>query len=165
MIWLPASPVDAGQLARAMRLSDVMELRCNAITFGRMEAGWSVERELAFQFEHYHPFTLWDGADMIGMGGVAPVPHFPQIGAAWFLGTHLADARPIGMTRACKRMKAYGEGRFEKIGNIVPAFMEKRIKWLEFLGFDIDRDKANVPDGYVAFWSHPDGPKDGPAAP
>jgi hypothetical protein len=164
MIWAPSCHSDVGLLARTMRLSDMMEVRTNAMAFGRMGPSWTLEFDLHETFAHAQPWTLWDRGNMVGMGGVAPIPHAPHVGSIWFLGTALADLRWIGMTKACMKMKAYGDKHFELIGNIVPECMERRIAWLEYLGFDIDRDKANCPDGYVAFWSHSDGPKDGPAA-
>lgn len=155
LIWLPSTAKDCDILATHMRLSDVIEVRASAITFGRMDTGWSLLGEIQFGYKNGPCWSLWDSDGLVGMAGVAAFQPNPSIGAIWFLGTNLADLKWRAMTRSTKRIKPLLERGFEAVGNIVPASMERRIAWLEYLGFDISKSKANVPDGYVAFWSHP----------
>lgn len=138
-----------------MRASDIMEVRTNAIMTGRMGPDWSLESDVRQGFTDGSCWSLWDGGELVGMAGVAVFPPVPQIGAIWFLGTDAADRKWRSMTRACKGIKPMLEQGFEYVGNVVPESMTRRIAWLEYLGFDIENDKANVADGYVAFWSHP----------
>jgi hypothetical protein len=155
VIWLPATLHDCDILATHMRLSDVIEVRTAAITFGRMDTGWSLSGEIQFGLENGPCWSLWDSEGLVGMAGVASCQPNPEIGAIWFLGTDLADLKWRAMTRATKRIKPFLEQGFSAVGNLVPANMHRRIAWLEYLGFDISKSKANVPDGYVSFWSHP----------
>lgn len=154
MILLPATPFDATVLARNMRASDVHETEFTAVATGRIGPNWSVESDLLAALDLGPAWTFWQGDQMAGMGGVTPGPM--RLGMAWFLGTPVADDHWRGMTRLCGGIVRVEADRFEAIGNMVPAHMTKRLRWLEFLGFDIVSNQAHLPlNGFVTFWSHP----------
>ncbi len=153
MNLLPSTAHDALFLARNLRASDVRETEFLARATDRFVAGWSVEADLRRALEIGRQWSFWHGDKLAGMGGVTPVLG-DGTGAAWFLGTPIADRHWREMTHACRRVLRIEGPRFHRMGNIVPAHMKKRIRWLEFLGFDISKNEAQVPlNGYVAFWS------------
>jgi len=149
-------------LGRKLRFSDCVELRKNAEAAGRWHEKWRIQDDLQKSLEVCQCWAMWDGPHLVGVMGARP---WKGVGIIWFLGTDRADKKWIGMTLACRRFKRFQHKHFEILGNFVPSFMKTRIRWLKHLGFDIQENQANVPKGYVAFWSHADyGPEDGPAA-
>lgn len=161
MIWLPATRHDVILLCRAMRQSDQDECLSNAIASGRFNTIWSVRHDLFTAFENDPIWALWDGIHLVGLAGVASLQQHLGFGAIWFLGTTLADTKWRAMTRACRRFIAMQDRHWTRMGNIVPANMPKRIKWLEKLGFDMEPPEAQqLVKGHVTFWLHrPIGPK------
>lgn len=119
--------------------------------FERDTPGWSILGDLERAFTISTVWSMWDGKKLLGCGGVTPI--MPGKGAIWFLGTHRADKRPIMMTRGCRRFVAASRRDWKWLGNVVPRNMPERIKWLEHLGFDTNKEEAQrLKSEVVAFW-------------
>lgn len=113
--------------------------------------GWTILGDLERAFFTGTVWAMWDGKHLLGCGGVSPM--HPGKGAIWFLGTHRADKRPVMMTRGCKRFVEASAQQWSWMGNLVPAKMHSRIKWLEHLGFDTNKEEAHrLKSEVVAFW-------------
>lgn len=156
MITLPATRHDIEELVRRLRPSDRWETAAAAKASGRWSEDWSVANDLHELHARSTIWALWDGPMLVGLGGIAPHPAMPSFGIIWFLGTHLADSRWFGMTRACQRFIAAEKPRWRALGNMIPARLSRRRAWLEKLGFDFSGGEANQEDtGFVAFMSRP----------
>jgi len=167
MIVWPATRADVQRLCREMRQSDRLETQYNAEVTGRITPQWSIERELLEAFEASTFWAVWRQDDLVGLGGVAPLPQDPNVGAIWFLGTHMADSHQLALTLTLRRFIRAERPRWGVLGNVIPQHMVRRRAWLEKLGFDFAPSEANKnTQGLVAFWSHAqDGPDEQPAAP
>lgn len=175
MILLPATLLDAYILAANLRFSDEDEWRLAHEAFGGDEPGGFFDA-INDGVEVGDAWALWDGPDLVAIMGVVEMPQFMQrlvpypaksCCSIWMMGTDLADLRWRGMTRAARRFMAMQAKRWDAMGNIVPKGMQKRLRWIQHLGFDISDHQAQFRDmGFVTFWTHPRvGPKISPAAP
>ncbi len=92
-------------------------------------------------------YTFLKGNEVVCVGGITPAKNDKSVGIIWLLGTTLADVHWRQMTRMCKGfLEAHGL-LWNKLTNVVPSNQKKRIKWLKHLGFDIEKEKANI-SGY-----------------
>lgn len=138
-----------------LRESDRDELAFTARATGRQHR--EIHAEIGLAITAGPAWTLWWGDDVLGIAGINPAPE-GGYGAIWFLGTDLADRHWQGMTRAIRRFMAMEMPAFDWVGNVVPAHMEERRRWLHHLGFDFPQIQAqHLPQGLVVFTSqvHP----------
>lgn len=154
-VW-PATKHDVAGLIDRLRISDVDELAANARLTGKYGPGWSLRRQIELDLQDVDCWAMVIDGELAGLGGIHPLPEDPRIGAIWFLGTDLADTHWRTMTRLCRKFLSVHAPDYKMLGNIVPTYNEQRLRWLKYLGFDFDGDKAQLKrQGYVAFWLHP----------
>jgi|DEB0MinimDraft_12_1074336.scaffolds.fasta_scaffold19492_2 hypothetical protein len=149
----PSTRWDIGMVCEFMRESDIDEVTQLAVQKGKNIASWSFKEDMFKAFEGNGEFwTIWIDDSIVGIGGLVPT-HVDK-GLIWFLGTDLADSQWRTMTRQCKKMKTIWEANGWSTYNIAPLNQERRLLWLQYLGFDIEMQKANDPfKGYVLFQS------------
>jgi hypothetical protein len=158
--WTPATPTDIPRLMFAMRDSDIEEA---AFVRSRVPSP-SLPSQLLDVVERHRAWGLWEGGRLVGLGGSMPFPQ-AKSGSIWFLGTVLADDRPLFVTKACVELIRFHHQEFAYLGNWVPAQMTGRIRWLEMLGFDMDWQSEHVVQhGMLPFWRHSSRPEHRPAA-
>ena len=152
---LPATVYDLDTLARRIRMSDELECRVLSRLGGRDGKNWSIVTDLCMAYARAPVWSMYLGDELLGCGGVNPLPDDKRKGAIWFLGTKAADDHPIAMTKACKRFMETERPKWLWMGNLCPTFADYRVRWLERLGFDSNREEAhryNMP--VVSFWAH-----------
>jgi len=151
---LPATLYDLETLCSLMRQSDRDEIEFNAKATGRYYRDWSIRREMIDQFPKFPHWAMLHDGDLLAICGIAPMPC--GLGAIWLLGTDLMDVHWRETTRLARQFIAATRSDYLAVGNVVPAHMTDRIRWLKHLGFDISQTKADRPfSRHVAFWSQP----------
>ncbi len=163
MLSLPATAYEVDLLARSMRASDIEECELAARLSGRYSSDWSVQGDLKTALVRDPMWAGWHERGLVGLAGVATLPHMDGIGAIWFLGTDLADELIVPFTLMARRFIRMQSPYWLKMGNVLPQHMVRRRRWLEQLKFDFNDEQAHqLPQGLVAFWSQPAlGPNDG----
>jgi hypothetical protein len=158
LVW-PATAYEVEELLVKMRPSDRREITFCAHALGRAVRGWSLEAETRKACAGHEVWAGFYKGELMALGGIAPLPDQPCCGAIWFLGTDLADKEWRAMTRACKRLVGIMAEGWCWVGNVVPAGMAKRIRWLEHIGFDMLESQAQLASiGLAAFSLRPHGP-------
>lgn len=151
-VILPATSRDVDELMAFMRPSDREECVFNAKATSRYKDGWSIRDDLLAALAGGNTWAMWWGDDLMALGGCVMQA---GVGSIWFLGTDLADAHPIAMTRGCRRFLDMTLRRFPGIvGNIVPKHLCQRVAWLQHLGFDMREGEAqSMLHGHLIFWT------------
>lgn len=158
-LW-PATRRDIADLASSMRASDIEELTFNARATGRWSPDWTIRGELMAGFDRWEHWAILRDCDVVAVGGIAPKPSDPGVGAIWMLGTDLADQHWRQMTRLCRRWLEIHRPHYRILGNVLPAHMMQRRRWLEHLGFDfIENEAQRSASGHVVFIMRTDGPQ------
>ena len=131
-------------------MSDLKELREAARLVGRTD--YSFNLDVLSILSKGHAYSVWYKDEFLGLGGVEPAPDF---GVIWLIGTNAADKRIVPLTRwlknhyVVKMTQVHG-----RLMNLVPAKMERRLDWLEKIGFDTDREEAQkLGREIVTFWT------------
>lgn len=93
--------------------------------------------ELAY-YGHGEVYTLYDGEEIIGMGGLFPLQHMGRIGAEiWFIGMNLS-----GHNRLClehiKPVIQYFINKYPILMNVVGVWNRQSIRWLRYVGFHVE---------------------------
>jgi hypothetical protein len=88
--------------------------------------------------------------------GVAPSDHDPNVGIAWMLATDdLLKVRREFLER-CRNEVRLMQQKFLVLANEVHRENAVAIRWLEWLGFTVDRSRPTGPGGEMfAFWKGP----------
>jgi hypothetical protein len=96
-----------------------------------------------------------DGVPAI-LYGVAPSEHDPNVGVPWMLATDdLLKVRREFLAR-CRREVRLMQQRYLVLANEVHRDNAVAIRWLEWLGFTVDRSRPTGPGGALyAFWKGP----------
>ncbi|MGB1178348.1 MAG: hypothetical protein ACPG4J_03660 [Lentibacter algarum] len=145
---LPSTPHDLRVLQLNLRPSDRSE-----IAYSQKVTHSNIFAQLYERVHFDNYFTLWRGNDVVAIGGITPSNWSPHVGVIWLLGTDLADRYWRQMTRICARFIDSSKCEWLGFGNVLPPDATKRIKWLEYLGFDIAPDKAHISgQEFVAFY-------------
>lgn len=160
---LPATLYDRDLFLKEIRVSDIHELDYMARALGRFS---NPKMTVHAIFETCQPWAMIYKGELMGLGGVMPTQK-PGFGAIWFLGTELADIKPLVMTQCCMRFLAAAQREYEWLGGYVPLHMTTRVRWLAKIGFDIKIEEAKQQGrGFALFqWPKPElGPEEALAA-
>lgn len=126
----PATMADALDLAPRLRAADRAEMQ--AFT------GMPPEIGLPLSLTGGGPtWTIrWDpSGHPLAIFGVGPVPHHPQLGIVWMVGSDELFSRPMTFLRQ-SRLALDGLHQFHPLlGNYVDARNTVHIRWLQWLGF------------------------------
>lgn len=142
----PPTPASVAYIARRLRMADRTEL---AVT----SPGEAVDQVLADSVEasRWSIVAAVDGNPAV-IYGVAPTTD-PLIGRPWMLSTDdlLKIRRPF--IERCRDEVRLMQQRYAVLTNEVHRDNIAAIRWLEWLGFHIDRDKPVGPNGELfVFW-------------
>jgi hypothetical protein len=162
-----ADPGDAVDLAPRLRPWDLVEC---------LAAGVAPATALTMPFasgDGPHCWALEQDGLVIGMGGLTPMPLLFQRGkeemghgaAIWFLGSAEVEAGGLEFLRLSRVWVDRALAEFPLLVNIIPERCVKTIRWLEWLGFDMQDAVVHL-NGirFVQFrMSRIDGPKGAPA--
>lgn len=82
---------------------------------------------------------------ILGVFGVTPYPQTDVIGIPWLIGDEgLSDISPKTYVRMSKDIIEAFHRKFEVLANIVMADYVKAIRWLEVIGFTVNREDPYI---------------------
>lgn len=143
----PATPDRIRYIAEHLRRGDCREL---AVT----SPGEDVHAILAesARSSRWAVVAAVDGRPAV-LYGVAPSGHDPQVGVPWMLATDDLLRIRREFVALCRNEVRLMEQRFAVLANEVHRENRVSIRWLEWLGFTVDRTKPRGPGGQMfAFW-------------
>lgn len=130
---LPATLFDGETLLRNMRQQDIEEMHYCRYALGHDRSRNEI---VGKAFETHPVWAMLDGADLVALMGIDRFPE-TDIGVVWVLGTDLFDSRWRAATRTCKAILPVFARDYRAVMNVVPAHMERKVAWLQHLGFDM----------------------------
>lgn len=139
---LPATQADLTALELNLRVSDQIEL-----AYLEKATRSAIFPQIKKRCETDSYYTFFADNDVVCVGGISPHKHIERVGVIWLLGTVYADVYWRQMTRMCRNFIDAHSLLWNGLVNVIPPDQEKRIKWLKHLGFDIEKEKANI-SGY-----------------
>jgi len=127
-----ADPMDAAYLGPRLRPWDMVECFAGA----NLDPVTMLMRPFSDGFGPL-TWTLEDSGEPIAMGGLYPFPHDPGA-AIWLLGTEGLDRGGLALLALSRPWVAWALESYSPLCNMVPARAEGTIRWLRWVGFDID---------------------------
>ena len=141
-----ATQEDAAELGRLMRPEDRREVLAMGFT-PEFAASHAVRASLAAYAGRV------DG-ELVGVFGVSLVGLMSSTGVPWLLCTPAVDEWPTGSGLESARFHRVLKQRFKRLENFVHAENEPAIRWLRWLGYNIDEPRPFGPYGalFCRFW-------------
>jgi len=92
-------------------------------------------------------WTAFFDRSPVCMFGVSPEPVLAGVGVPWMIGAKALDRHPVTLLRYCRPYLAEMISGYVTLINWIDARNTKGIRWLKWLGFQIDSPKPSGPFG------------------
>jgi hypothetical protein len=100
-------------------------------------AGLSVKEALEVSLANStRAWTVFVGDEAACMCGVTPMPL--RVGRPWMIGTNVIDKYQLPLLRACRPVVQEMRQGFTLLENFVDARNTRALRWLKWLGFEVD---------------------------
>tara|TARA_R100001163_G_C5009842_1_gene156171 strand:- start:273 stop:797 length:525 start_codon:yes stop_codon:yes gene_type:complete len=120
-----------------MRLPDIRECALVGVTP-------QIALNVPFVEEGSKGFTITHKQKPVAMCGVTPLDDYSYRGKIWFLGTDDIDSIAKSFYKYSKLILSFLSYEYDYVENYVPVDHEKTIKWLQWIGFEIEKQQYFV---------------------
>lgn len=120
-----------------MRLPDIRECALVGVTP-------KVALHVPFVEDGSKGFTITHKQKPVAMCGVTPLDDYNYRGKIWFLGTDDIDHISKSFYKYSKLILRFLSCEYDFVENYVPIDHEKTIKWLQWIGFEIEKQQYFV---------------------
>lgn len=134
----PTKPIDISRIAERVREHDRDEIWAMAMQTpdAAMQYGLKYSEVIKTGFIDDQPVAMW---------GVVPLSMVPSIGAPWMVGTKDLEQHAFTFLRRCREPLMELFKGYDTLENYVDVRNTMTIKWLKFMGFNLDKPQPYGP--------------------